>query len=221
MAAIFAFLIALGSSFIADRSVSLAMPVILALRIVAVLLGFGFLLFTIAFFTNFDQATLITQVLAPGFFGSILLLILNLLYLPNVALAGLSYVSGAGYAVGAGTHLSPLTQDIGQIPALPLLAALPVDSNKWLLLFSIVIIALGALLGYWTISLQERTSWQSFFILMVMLTLLAYLASGSLITQAMGAVGVSIWQFILAVGGELFIGLLAFKFIPRMKIFSR
>jgi hypothetical protein len=221
MAAVFAFLIAFGSSLIADRSISLAMPVILALRIVAILLAFGFLIFTISFFANFDQATLLTKVLAPGFFGSILLLILNLLYLPNVALAGLSYVSGAGFAVGAGTHLSPLTQDIGQIPALPLLAALPVNSNKWLLTLLIVIIALGALLGYWGISLQERTSWQSFFILIVMLTLLAYLASGSLITQAMGAVGLSIWQFILFVGGQLLIGLLAFKFIPRMKIFSR
>jgi hypothetical protein len=221
MAAIFAFLIAFGSSFLADRSISLAMPVILALRIVALLLGFGFLIFTIAFFANFGQATLITKVLAPGIFGSLLLLMLNLLYLPNVALAGLSYVSGAGFAVGAGTHLSPFTQDIGQIPALPLLAALPVDSNKWLIFFSIVIIALGALLGYWTISLQDRTSWQSFFILIVMLSVLAYFASGSLITQAMGAVGLSIWQFILFVGSQLLIGLLAFKFIPQLKIFSR
>ena len=221
MAAIFAFLIAFGSSFIADRSISLAMPVILALRIVALLLGFGFLIYTIAFFTNFGQATLITQVLAPGIFGSLLLLILNLLYLPNVAIAALSYVSGAGFAVGAGTHLSPITQDIGQIPALPLLAGLPVNSNKWILLFSIVIIALGALLAYWTVSLQERTSWQSFFIVIVMLSLLAYFASGSLITQVMGAVGVSIWQFILFVGGQLLIGLLAFKFIPQLKIFSR
>ncbi len=221
MAAVFAFLIAFGSSLIADRSISLAMPVILALRTVSILLGFGFLIFAIAFFTNFGQATLITQVLAPGIFGSLLLLFLNLLYLPNAAMAALSYVSGAGFAVGADTHLSPFTQDIGQIPALPLLAALPIDSNKWLLLFSIVIIALGALLGYWTISLQERTSWQSFFILIVMLSLLAYFASGSLITQAMGAVGVSIWQFILFVGGQLLIGLLAFKFIPRMRVFSR
>jgi hypothetical protein len=221
MAAIFAFLLALGSSFIVDRSISFAAPVILALRIAAILLGFGFLIFAIAFFANFGQATLITQVLAPGIFGSLLLLFLNLLYLPNAAMAALSYVSGAGFAVGAGTYLSPITQDIGQIPALPLLAGLPVNSNKWLLLFSIVIIALGALLGYWTISLQERTSWQSFFILIVMLALLAYLASGSLITQAMGAMGVSIWQFILAVGGQLLIGLLAFKFIPRLRIFSR
>jgi hypothetical protein len=221
MAAIFAFLIAFASSFIADRSISLAMPVILALRTVAILLGFGFLIFTIAFFMNFDQATLITKVLAPGFFGSLLLLILNLLYLPNVALAGISYVSGAGFAVGAGTHLSPFTQDIGQIPAIPLLAALPINSNKWILILSIVIIATGALLGYWTISLQERTSWQSFFIVIVMLALLANFASGSLITQAMGAVGVSIWQFILFVGSQLLIGLLAFKLIPQLKIFSR
>lgn len=221
MAAIFAFLIAFGSSFVADRSNSLAMPVILALRTVALLLGFGFFIFAIAFFINFGQATLITQVLAPGIFGSLLLLVLNLLYLPNVALAALSYVSGAGFAVGSGTHLSPFTQDIGEIPALPLLAALPVNSNKWFALLSIVIIALGALLGYWTISLQERTSWQSFFIVMVMLVLLAYFASGSLITQAMGAVGVSIWQFILAIGGQLLIGLLAFKFFPRLRIFSR
>ena len=221
MAAIFAFLITWGSSFIADRSISLAMPVILALRIIALMLAFGFLIYTIAFFTNFGQATLITQVLAPGIFGSILLLILNLLYLPNVAIAALSYVSGAGFAVGAGTHLSPITQDIGQIPALPLLAGLPVNSNKWVLLFAIVIIACGALLSYWTVSLQERTSWQSFFIVIVMLILLAYLASGSLITQAMGAVGVSIWQFILFVGGQLLIGLLAFKFIPQIRIFSR
>lgn len=221
MAAISAFLIAFGSSFVADRSNSLSLPVILALRTVALLLGFGFFIFAIAFFINFGQATLITQVLAPGIFGSLLLLVLNLLYLPNVALAALSYVSGAGFAVGSGTHLSPFTQDIGEIPALPLLAALPVNSNKWFALLSIVIIALGALLGYWTISLQERTSWQSFFIVMVMLVLLAYFASGSLITQAMGAVGVSIWQFILAIGGQLLIGLLAFKFIPRLRIFSR
>lgn len=221
MAAIFAFILALGSSFIADRSVNLAVPVILALRIVALLLGLGFLIFTIAFFINFNQATLITEVLAPGIFGSLLLLILNLLYLPNAALAALSYISGAGFAVGAGTHLSPITQDIGQIPALPLLAGLPVNSNKWFLLLSLVIIAIGALLGYWTITLQERTAWQSFFILVVMLALLAYLASGSLITEAMGAVGLSIWQFILAVGGQLLIGLLAIKFIPRMKFFSQ
>jgi hypothetical protein len=170
---------------------------------------------------NFSQGTLITTVLAPGILGSLLIFILNVLYLPNVAIAALSYISGAGFAVGADTNLSPLTHDIGQIPALPLLAALPVSSQPLMLLFSLLIIALGALLGYWSLSYQSRTSWQSFFLVLIALGLLGYLASGSLITSAMGAVGVSIWKFQLAIGLELLIGLLAFTYIPRLRVFNR
>ncbi len=209
MAAIASFVLAFATTFLADRSIVLATPVIFALRILALLFALGFLIFTISFFINFSQATLITEVLAPGIFGSLLLLILNILYLPNVAIAALSYVSGAGFAVGAGTHLSPITQDIGQIPALPLLAALPIDSNALLLLFSLFVVGFGVLLGFWTITLQERTSWQSYFLLLIMLSLVAYMAGGALITEAMGAIGVSIWQFLLAVGGQLLIGLVA------------
>jgi hypothetical protein len=90
-----------------------------------------------------------------------------------------------------------------------------------LLLFSLVIVGLGALLAFWTITLQERTSWQSYFLLMIMLTIVAYMAGGALITEAMGAIGVSIWQFLLAVGGQLLLGLLAMKYLPRLKVFSR
>ena len=221
MAAIASFVLAFATTFLADRSIALAVPVILAMRILALLSALGFLIFTISFFANFSQAKLITEVLAPGIFGSLLLLILNILYLPNVAIAALSYISGAGFAVGAGTHLSPITQDIGQIPALPLLAALPIDSNALFLLFSLVVVGFGALLGFWTITLQERTSWQSFFLLLIMLTLVANMAGGALITEAMGAIGVSIWQFLLAVGGQLLIGLVAMKYLPRLKVFSR
>jgi hypothetical protein len=221
LAAIFAFLLAFASSHLVGRGFVFAAPVVFALRAVALLFALGFALFAVAFFINFDQGTLITRVLAPGIFGSILLFILNVLYLPNVAVAALSYISGAGFAVGADTHLSPLAQDIGEIPALPLLAALPISSNSYLLFFSIAIMAIGALLGFWTKSLPERTSWQSLFLVFLALGLMGYLASGSLITSAMGAVGVSIWKFQLAVGIELFIGLLAFRFIPRLRIFDR
>lgn len=221
LAAIFTFLIAFASTHLIGRGFSFAAPVILALRVVALLLALGFAIFAVAFFINFDQGTLITTVLAPGIFGSILLFILNIVYLPNVAIAAVSYISGAGFAVGADTHLSPFTQDIGEIPALPLLAALPISSSPYLSLFSITIIAIGALLGYWAISLPDRASWQSLFLIFIALGLLGYLASGSLITSAMGSVGVSIWKFQLAVGVQLLIGLTAFKYIPRMRIFSR
>jgi len=221
LAAIFAFLIAFASTHLIGRGINFSAPVILALRIVALLLALGFAIFAVAFFMNFDQGTLITQVLAPGIFGSLLLLMLNIAYLPNAAIAALSYISGAGFAVGADTQLSPFTQEIGEIPALPLLAALPVEANKYLLLFSLLIIAIGALLGYWTMSLEDKTAWQSIFLVLLMLGLLGYFASGSLITSAMGAVGVSIWKFQIAVGLELLIGLVGFKYIPRLRIFSR
>jgi hypothetical protein len=221
LATIFAFLSAFTSTHLIGRGVHFSLPVIFAFRVVALLLALGFAIFAIAFFRNFDQGVLITTVLAPGIFGSILLLILNIVYLPNVAIAALSYISGAGFAVGADTQLSPLTQEIGQIPALPLLAALPVESNMYFLLFSLLIIAIGILLGYWTLSLPEKTAWQSFLLVIIMLGLLGYFASGSLITSAMGAVGVSIWKFQLAVGLELLIGLTAIKFIPRLRIFNR
>lgn len=221
LAAIFAFLIALASSYLTGQRISFAVPVVLALRVIALLLALGFAIYATAFFMNFNQGKLITTVLAPGLFGSLLLFILNLLYLPNVAIAALAYISGSGFAVGADTHLSPLTQEIGQIPALPLLAALPVGSQPLILLFSILIIALGALLGYWSLSHQSRTPWQSFFLVFIALGLLGYLASGSLITSAMGAVGVSIWKFQLAIGLELLIGLLAFIYIPRLRMLNR
>ena len=221
LAAIFAFLIAFISTHLIGRSSSFAAPVVLALRVVALLLALGFAIFAVAFFINFDQGTLITTVLAPGIFGSILLFILNIAYLPNVAIAAVSYISGAGFAVGADTHLSPFTQDIGEIPALPLLAALPISSNPYLALFSIAIIAIGGLLGYWANNLPERASWQSLFLIFIALGLLGYLASGSLITSAMGTVGVSIWKFQLAIGLELLIGLLAFTYISRLRVFNR
>lgn len=221
LAAIFAFLIAFASSHLTGQRISFAVPVVLALRVIALLLALGFAVYATAFFMNFSQGTLITTVLAPGLLGSLLLFILNVLYLPNVAIATLSYISGAGFAVGANTNLSPLTHDIGQIPALPLLAALPVSSQPLMLLFSLLIIALGALLGYWSLSYQSRTAWQSLFLVLIVLGLLGYLASGALITSAMGAVGVSIWKFQLAIGLELLIGLLAFTYIPRLRVFNR
>ena len=90
-----------------------------------------------------------------------------------------------------------------------------------MLLFSLLIIALGGLLGYWSLSYQSRTPWQSFFLILMALGLLGYLASGSLITSTMGSVGVSIWKFQLAIGLELLIGLLAFTYIPRLRVFKR
>ncbi|HVQ93529.1 MAG TPA: DUF6350 family protein, partial [Mycobacteriales bacterium] len=52
-------------------------------------------------------------------------LVIGLLLVPNAAIWAAGYVTGPGFAVGAGTGVSPFGAVLGPVPALPLLAALP------------------------------------------------------------------------------------------------
>jgi hypothetical protein len=53
--------------------------------------------------------------------------VVGLLFVPNAALLAGSYLLGPGFAVGAGTVVSPTAVMLGPVPAFPLLAALPGD----------------------------------------------------------------------------------------------
>jgi hypothetical protein len=52
------------------------------------------------------------------------LTMLSIGYLPNAAIAGLSWLAGPGFSIGA-LSVSPVTMVAGPVPAVPLLAALP------------------------------------------------------------------------------------------------
>ncbi len=54
-----------------------------------------------------------------------ILLLGCVLLLPNGALWAVAYAAGPGFAVGAGTGISPFGATLGPVPAFPLLAALP------------------------------------------------------------------------------------------------
>ncbi|MGH3800961.1 MAG: cell division protein PerM [Pseudonocardiaceae bacterium] len=57
--------------------------------------------------------------------GSVLgLTVLSIGYLPNAAIAGLSWLAGPGFSIGA-LSVSPVTMLAAPVPAVPLLAALP------------------------------------------------------------------------------------------------
>ena len=108
LAPLIAFLIALVATLTAGVRVALSRPVRIAARIWALILGASLTMVTILIFINFSQVKDITTTLQPGFFGGLLLLFLNVLYLPNAAVALASYFAGTGLAVGAGTLVSPL-----------------------------------------------------------------------------------------------------------------
>jgi hypothetical protein len=57
--------------------------------------------------------------------GTVLLLLLQFGYLPNAIVWAIAFTLGPGFAFGAATVVAPTGSALGQLPALPLLAALP------------------------------------------------------------------------------------------------
>lgn len=91
----------------------------------AVLVLTGALLFLAGLIAGLGDAVATTRQLAPGAVGGVLLLVIQLLYLPNAIVFGVSYAVGTGFAFGADTVVAPTGVALGPLPELPMLAALP------------------------------------------------------------------------------------------------
>jgi hypothetical protein len=221
LAPVFSFLIAYLASLTAGSRLRMSQAVSYATRVLGILFGFSFIFLAIAIFMNISTFKNISIVLQPGFFGALLLFALNLFYLPNLAVSVLAYFTGTGFAVGEGTLVSPFIHRLGEIPALPIFAVLPTSSSKWALLAVVVVIALGALMATWALASSSRSLFQAVALIAISLSAIAYLASGSLMTEAMSAVGVSIWKLTLSITIQIGLGIAALVFIPQIKLRSR
>lgn len=217
LAPVFAFILALVATLTTGYRVTPSKSLRIATQILALLLGLSLLVITFLIFTHISDIKTITISLQPGIFGGLLLLLLNIFYIPNVAIATLSYFAGTGFAVGAGSIVSPYWYELGQIPALPLLGILPTSSAPIALVGATVFIAAGVLLAYWALQHGFDTLIQSYIFSVIAIAILSYLSSGSLITADMGSVGVSIWKFTLAFALQLGVGVLATTLILRSR----
>ena len=198
------------------RRVALGQGFLYGSRIIALLLGVSSIIFGILLLVNISMVKNLTTVLQPGIFGGFLLLLLNILYIPNAIVSTLAYFSGIGFAVGSGTLVSPTSFRLNKIPAMPLLGALPEGKSLIALIGVLFITAAGALLVSWTISLNQRVLVQSFIVAVLLAAFVGYSASGALITDAMSAVGVSTWKFTLAIAAQLGLGVLLAIYLPRL-----
>jgi hypothetical protein len=199
------------------RRVALGQGFLYGSRIIALLLGASAIIFGILLLLNISMVKNLTTVLQPGIFGGFLLLFLNILYLPNAIVSTLAYFSGVGFAVGSGTLVSPGSFRLNKIPAMPLLGALPENKSIISFIGILIIVAAGALLVTWTISLNQRVLYQSLIVAVLLAAFVGYSGSGALITDAMSAVGVSPWKFTLAIGAELGLGALLALYLPRIR----
>lgn len=109
---------------------------------VAVVIAGAALALTAALVASRDRVTDLVSALDPGTAGNILLTVLHLSYLPNIVLACASWVLGAGITFGDGTLLTVASNDIGLLPSIPVLGAIPNISG-----FMVLWLGVGALAG--------------------------------------------------------------------------
>jgi len=84
----------------------------------------GALAVAVGLVTSFSDATAIADLTAGSAGDGFGQLLLGLAFLPNAVVAGIGYVSGAGFALGS-AGFSPLATNPAPLPAIPLLAAAP------------------------------------------------------------------------------------------------
>jgi hypothetical protein len=89
------------------------------------------------------------------------------------------------------------------------------------LLAIVIVVAVGALLAMWALASGTRSLIQALILIAVSISVLGYLASGSLMTAAMSAVGISIWKLSLSLGLEIGLGVALMVLIPQIKLRGR
>ncbi|WP_428834773.1 cell division protein PerM [Nonomuraea roseola] len=186
------------------RAVTVGTAVAVALLLVA-----GLLLVLVAVVVNFGQVRELTDGLAPGFVGGLLLLLVQGLYLLNAVIWGMSYIAGPGFAVGTGTLVAPTGVQLGYVPTLPLLGALPDSGPVPALMMAVIALpfAAGAAAGVVVVRIAPSPSYEAAplwgFVTGVTTGLaaglLAALSGGPIGGARLAAVGPSPWEVALSV----------------------
>mgnify|MGYP001248654101 CR=1 FL=1 len=91
------------------------------------------------------QMELLIDSLGGGTIAAVLLLALQLAYLPNAVLWCVSWLLGAGVQLGEGTSITMAGSEVGFLPAVPLLGAVPEEIGPWAYAWLAVGVVAGAL----------------------------------------------------------------------------
>jgi hypothetical protein len=74
---------------------------------------------------HLKQVEALHEALHPGVSGGVALLLLQLAFVPNAMVWSASYALGSGFSLGAGSVVAPAATQLGMVPGIPLLGALP------------------------------------------------------------------------------------------------
>jgi hypothetical protein len=87
--------------------------------------------------------------LKSGAVGGAALTLAQLGFGPNLVIWTLAWASGAGFALGVGSSVSPLGTLVAPVPAIPVLGALPAGQLSWGVVAMIIPVLGGVLGGWW------------------------------------------------------------------------
>ena len=203
-----------GIKFPWQRALKVSWIVLMAL------IGIGGLIFSLSLGWHFTTVLQLTQVIEPGIFGGLAFLAVQILYLPNFAIAALSYLAGSGVVIGNGSWLNPFVHRIDEIPAIPLLGGLPVHPHPYLILLVLLFVAIGFLIArYGEGIFSDRVEQQRFYLatlgFIVVLTLfIARASSGELLSSNLSSVGPQWWLMPIMLTLEIALGIALRIYLP-------
>lgn len=157
----------------------------------AALLGLAAVTVAIALIVGYSGIVALTQHLQLDPLGSALLFLTQLALLPVAVLWGLAWLLGSGFAVGAGSSVTPFETLLGPLPALPIFGAIPQGWGAFGALAPALVVLVGVgvavLLG--RRAEARRASWAVAVTVPVVAAILVGFAVTALSALATGAIG--------------------------------
>lgn len=206
-------------SVVADR---LRVPAALRRVLPAALLatagwvGAGALLLAAALAVHGGDVTAAHRALDPGVLGGAGLVAAQLLLLPTLVVWAAAWLAGPGFVVGEGTVVSPAVVELGPVPALPVLGALPdpLGTAGWAVLVGPVLLGVlagrrllrdrGGVPGGWAAAGRDVAL--TGLVTGGLAAVLAWVASGPAGPGRLAEVGPQGWAVGAAVGVEVAVG---------------
>ena len=175
---------------------------------IAILIGFSWI-----------DITRLYESVQVSVLGAIVLTAGQLAVLPNIIIFGAAWFTGVGFAIGTGSLISPLGSQVGPLPAVPVLGALPVGRLDFGMI-ALVVVLLAAFVA--TLSIRRSadeirfefaTAWSAAISLgaaiasvtSLQLATLAVVASGGAGPGRLSEIGINPWLLMLVSFVEVFV----------------
>ena len=188
-------------------------------------IGAGALLAGVTIALRGGQVVALSQSANLDLMGVVVLGIAQLFWLPVLVVWAIAFMAGPGFALGAGTAVSPAGTELGVVPGIPLLGVLPESASPWLFVLVLLPVGAGAFAG-WIMRSRMRSDREPAAMRLVLTVavaalsaagaaLLCVLASGSIGPGRLAEVGPDPGPVALAVGLEIAVGAGILLLSPR------